>query len=93
MEREREGNDGGWQKVSRKRKDSTNILNPRKNQPVSNLGGRYRPSDFDKVMRDRATSFFFTNFPDDWDTAALWRMFSRYKCITLTLMDPPTAGA
>ncbi|GKB34782.1 nucleotide-binding alpha-beta plait domain-containing protein [Tanacetum coccineum] len=29
-------------------------------------------------MRDKATSFFFTNFLDDWDTKALWRMFGRY---------------
>nr|GFA84517.1 nucleotide-binding alpha-beta plait domain-containing protein [Tanacetum cinerariifolium] len=29
-------------------------------------------------MRDKATSFFFTNFPDSWDNGALWKMFSRY---------------
>ncbi|GKC59160.1 protein CTR9, partial [Tanacetum coccineum] len=40
--------------------------------------GKSRPTDFDKVMRDKATSFFFTNFPDSWDSAALWKMFSRY---------------
>ncbi|PWA58910.1 hypothetical protein CTI12_AA395960 [Artemisia annua] len=36
-------------------------------------------SDFDKVMKDKAISFFFTNFPDDWDTKALWKMFERYS--------------
>ncbi|GJU81119.1 protein CTR9 [Tanacetum coccineum] len=40
--------------------------------------GKSRPTDFDKIMRDKATSFFFTNFPDSWDSAALWKMFSRY---------------
>ncbi|GKD02741.1 nucleotide-binding alpha-beta plait domain-containing protein [Tanacetum coccineum] len=29
-------------------------------------------------MRDKAISFFFTNFPDNWDSGALWKMFSRY---------------
>ncbi|GKE23650.1 nucleotide-binding alpha-beta plait domain-containing protein [Tanacetum coccineum] len=29
-------------------------------------------------MRKKATSFFFTNFPDSWDSNALWKMFDRY---------------
>nr|GEX09562.1 nucleotide-binding alpha-beta plait domain-containing protein [Tanacetum cinerariifolium] len=29
-------------------------------------------------MKDKATSFFFTNFPDSWDSAALWKMFDIY---------------
>ncbi|GKC91855.1 nucleotide-binding alpha-beta plait domain-containing protein, partial [Tanacetum coccineum] len=39
---------------------------------------RNKVSDFDRVMQDKATSFFFTNFPDSWDSSALWKMFSRY---------------
>ncbi|GJR68224.1 putative RNA-directed DNA polymerase, eukaryota, reverse transcriptase zinc-binding domain protein [Tanacetum coccineum] len=35
-------------------------------------------SDYDRVMRDKATSYFFTNFPDSWDSSALWKMFNRY---------------
>ncbi|GJV17626.1 hypothetical protein Tco_1362949 [Tanacetum coccineum] len=29
-------------------------------------------------MRDKETSFFFTNFPESWDTRALWKVFSMY---------------
>ncbi|GJZ63745.1 putative RNA-directed DNA polymerase, eukaryota, reverse transcriptase zinc-binding domain protein, partial [Tanacetum coccineum] len=29
-------------------------------------------------MRDKAASFFFTNFPETWDVTALWKMFDRY---------------
>ncbi|GKC33644.1 putative RNA-directed DNA polymerase, eukaryota, reverse transcriptase zinc-binding domain protein [Tanacetum coccineum] len=29
-------------------------------------------------MRDKAASFFFTNFPETWDVIALWKMFDRY---------------
>ncbi|PWA81814.1 nucleotide-binding alpha-beta plait domain-containing protein [Artemisia annua] len=29
-------------------------------------------------MRDKATSFFFTNFPETWDSTALWKMFDKY---------------
>ncbi|GKA75592.1 nucleotide-binding alpha-beta plait domain-containing protein [Tanacetum coccineum] len=42
---------------------------------------RKGPTDFDKVMRDKATSFFFTNFSDTWDFGALWKMFSRYGSV------------
>ncbi|GJS20284.1 nucleotide-binding alpha-beta plait domain-containing protein [Tanacetum coccineum] len=30
-------------------------------------------------MKDKATSFFFTKFPDSWDTGALWKMFKLYE--------------
>ncbi|GKE66557.1 hypothetical protein Tco_1520718, partial [Tanacetum coccineum] len=36
-----------------------------------------------EVVRDKATSFFFTNFPDSWDSSALWKMFSREDCIII----------
>ncbi|GKD46347.1 nucleotide-binding alpha-beta plait domain-containing protein [Tanacetum coccineum] len=42
------------------------------------MGGRSRRTNFDKVLRDKATSLFFTNFPDSWDSTALWKMFSMY---------------
>ncbi|GJY67857.1 nucleotide-binding alpha-beta plait domain-containing protein, partial [Tanacetum coccineum] len=29
-------------------------------------------------MKEKATSFFFMNFPENWDTKALWKMFDRY---------------
>ncbi|GJU73142.1 nucleotide-binding alpha-beta plait domain-containing protein [Tanacetum coccineum] len=73
--------EGGWQKVKRKQRGNNNNNNPNhqwKNQAIPNMGGKPRPTDFDKVMRDKATSFFFTNFPDSWDSSALRRMFSRY---------------
>nr|GEU44135.1 RNA-directed DNA polymerase, eukaryota [Tanacetum cinerariifolium] len=42
------------------------------------MKGRRRMTDFDRVMKSKAISFFFTNFPDNWDTKALWRMFEKY---------------
>ncbi|PWA69137.1 hypothetical protein CTI12_AA284990 [Artemisia annua] len=45
-------------------------------------GRRARVSDFDKVMKDKAFFFFFTNFPESWDSGALWKMFtSRYGSV------------
>ncbi|GJX30847.1 RNA-directed DNA polymerase, eukaryota [Tanacetum coccineum] len=38
-------------------------------------------------MKDKATLFFFTNFPNSWDLSALWKMFGsferRLKCILI----------
>ncbi|GKD04256.1 hypothetical protein Tco_1179230, partial [Tanacetum coccineum] len=39
---------------------------------------RNRLSDYDRVIRDKATSYFFTNIPDSWDSSALWKMFNRH---------------
>ncbi|GJS17046.1 nucleotide-binding alpha-beta plait domain-containing protein [Tanacetum coccineum] len=38
-------------------------------------------SDFERVMRKKATSFFFTNFLDSWDSKALWKMVGRYRIV------------
>nr|GEV36180.1 cysteine-rich receptor-like protein kinase [Tanacetum cinerariifolium] len=38
-------------------------------------------SDFEMVMRNKATSFFFTNFLDSWDSKALWKMFVSYGIV------------
>ncbi|GJX21905.1 nucleotide-binding alpha-beta plait domain-containing protein [Tanacetum coccineum] len=79
MDREREEKDDGWQKVTRKHKSNKNNTNHHwKNQHIPNLGGRSRRTNFDKILRDKATSLFFTNFTDSWDSTALWKMFSRY---------------
>ncbi|GKD20158.1 nucleotide-binding alpha-beta plait domain-containing protein, partial [Tanacetum coccineum] len=73
------GDEEEWVKVERRHqkvnKDSrTNMEN---NGDFVNKF-RNRLNDFDKVMRDKATSYFFTNFPNSWDSKALWKMFNRY---------------
>lgn len=35
-----------------------------------------------------SVSFFFTNFPDDWDAQALWRMFLRWGKATHVYLPP-----
>ncbi|GKD15768.1 nucleotide-binding alpha-beta plait domain-containing protein, partial [Tanacetum coccineum] len=71
---------GGWQEVKRKHRGSKHeslhqpSLAP---HPVQRYN-KPRITDFDKVMRDKATSFFFINFPDSWDSSALWKAFNRY---------------
>ncbi|PWA42136.1 ATPase, AAA-type, core [Artemisia annua] len=61
--------DGEWIKVSRKRKgykkqdqDVGGKFFATKNRGTTNL------TDFDKVMKHKAESFFFTNFPKSWDS-------------------------
>ncbi|PWA87787.1 hypothetical protein CTI12_AA066030 [Artemisia annua] len=71
--------DGEWEKVTGKRRRPKNgsHQDDRRFNKFSQEGRR-QISDFDRVMRDKATSFFFTNFPESWDSGALWKMFSRY---------------
>ncbi|GJU55413.1 retrovirus-related pol polyprotein from transposon TNT 1-94 [Tanacetum coccineum] len=68
-----------WETVSRKKRGSIKdgAIN-RDNRQLPNPRARSGLSYFDKVMKDKAISFFFTNFPDDWDTKALWKMFEKY---------------
>ncbi|GJT46338.1 nucleotide-binding alpha-beta plait domain-containing protein [Tanacetum coccineum] len=74
--------DGGeWVYVQRKQRSkgfkTSNININRDNKVESNGFGR-RLSDFDNVMREKATSFYLSNFPDSGDTNALWKMFNHY---------------
>lgn len=41
---------------------------------------RYNESDIskDKKMNDKFQSFFFTIFPENFDTKALWKIFKRW---------------
>nr|GEY55772.1 nucleotide-binding alpha-beta plait domain-containing protein [Tanacetum cinerariifolium] len=70
----------GWQEEKRKNRGSKHESPHKLPSHIPHPIHRNRPhvSDFDKVMRDKATSFFFTNFPDSWDSSALWKMFGRY---------------
>ncbi|GKE24189.1 RNA-directed DNA polymerase, eukaryota [Tanacetum coccineum] len=38
-------------------------------------------ANFTRVMKDKATTFFFTRFPESWDEKALWVMFERYGAV------------
>ncbi|GJX34589.1 nucleotide-binding alpha-beta plait domain-containing protein [Tanacetum coccineum] len=71
--------DDDWTRVSRKHKGATTEA-PTEGRKVlpHKAGGRHRLSYFDRVMKEKAFSFFFTNFLDSWDSGALWKMFSRY---------------
>ncbi|GKD18028.1 RNA-directed DNA polymerase, eukaryota, partial [Tanacetum coccineum] len=85
--------DGGeWVYVQRKQRSkgfkTSNININRDNKVESNGFGR-RLSDFDNVMREKATSFYFSNFPDSGDTNALWKMFNHYG---LKRMSEKTMG-
>ncbi|GKD93112.1 nucleotide-binding alpha-beta plait domain-containing protein [Tanacetum coccineum] len=77
-----EDNDGDWIKVSRSRKGYNKQEKDvgRKSFATNNEGSN-RLTDFDKVMKEKAKSFFFTNFPKSWDFGALWKMFSRYGSV------------
>ncbi|GJY22700.1 nucleotide-binding alpha-beta plait domain-containing protein [Tanacetum coccineum] len=72
--------DGEWTRVERKHKGGKHDeFKDKSNDPFSiRTGRRARVFDFDRVMKNKAFSFFFTNFPETWDSGALWKMFSRY---------------
>nr|GEX82628.1 nucleotide-binding alpha-beta plait domain-containing protein [Tanacetum cinerariifolium] len=65
--------------MSRKHRNSNSdgVYN-RFNRHDPNPRARHILSYFDKVLKDKAISFFFTNFPDSWDFGALRKMFGRY---------------
>ncbi|PWA77610.1 myb/SANT-like domain-containing protein [Artemisia annua] len=80
--KQRSENEDGWQKVTRKQ----HKFQPGGHYKASNRfnnqqDGRRRFSDFDKVMKDKVISFFFTKFLESWDTCALWKMFSIFENI------------
>ncbi|GJX93446.1 nucleotide-binding alpha-beta plait domain-containing protein [Tanacetum coccineum] len=64
-----------WVNVTRKKRRDRVLDAPR---PIRNPLGRNQTSDFDRVMREKSTSFFFTNFPETWDLGDLWKMFRGY---------------
>ncbi|GJR66187.1 nucleotide-binding alpha-beta plait domain-containing protein [Tanacetum coccineum] len=79
-----------WTKVSnrKRQKNSTTPLpnNNHANKTSShasryNRGGRSWNKDFNRVIKDKVTTFFFTRFPDNWDEKALWNMFSKYGLV------------
>nr|GEW22293.1 RNA-directed DNA polymerase, eukaryota, nucleotide-binding alpha-beta plait domain protein [Tanacetum cinerariifolium] len=43
-----------------------------------NMKDRKHMSNFERVMKNKVVSFFFTNFPDNLDSNVLWRMFEKY---------------
>ncbi|GJT38737.1 nucleotide-binding alpha-beta plait domain-containing protein [Tanacetum coccineum] len=68
--------DDGWTTVQRK--NTKKLGDPIGRHNINFPGGNPRLTDFDKVMKASAQSFFFTNFPESWDSSALWKMFNRY---------------
>ncbi|GJS08859.1 nucleotide-binding alpha-beta plait domain-containing protein [Tanacetum coccineum] len=68
--------DDGWVKVSKRHQGG--IKDNKKNISGHSRFNWNRLSDFDMVMKDLATSLFFTKFLDSWDVSALWKMFCRY---------------
>nr|GEU29995.1 nucleotide-binding alpha-beta plait domain-containing protein [Tanacetum cinerariifolium] len=74
--------DGEWTKVERKHKGNRKVIySTGRKDSFPRYGGRVKVLDFDKVMKEKAFSFFFTNFLDSWDSEALWKMFSRYGSV------------
>ncbi|GJS77740.1 nucleotide-binding alpha-beta plait domain-containing protein [Tanacetum coccineum] len=69
-----------WVNVTRKKRRDRVLDAP---HPIKNPLGRKQTSDFDRVMREKSTSFFFTNFPETWDLGDLWKMFRRLKGILI----------
>ncbi|PWA94282.1 hypothetical protein CTI12_AA052140 [Artemisia annua] len=71
----------GWTTVNRKKKNNVN-REGRKTTAFESMKDGYRRresiTDFDKVMKKTATTFFFSKFPDNWDVRALWKMFEKY---------------
>ncbi|GJX47692.1 nucleotide-binding alpha-beta plait domain-containing protein [Tanacetum coccineum] len=77
-----EETDGDWIKVSRNRKGyKKQDQDVRGNVFATKNGGKTRLTGFDKVLNEKAQSFFFTNFPDSWDSGVLWKMFSHYGSV------------
>ncbi|GKD97331.1 RNA-directed DNA polymerase, eukaryota [Tanacetum coccineum] len=68
--------DDGWVKVNKRHQGG--IKDNKKNISGHSRFNWNRLSDFDMVMKDLATSLFFTKFLDSWDVSALWKMFCRY---------------
>ncbi|GJZ76785.1 putative RNA-directed DNA polymerase [Tanacetum coccineum] len=74
--------DGEWQQVKRRHRGNGSRLNKEDRNTHSTTVKKGRPdTDFDRVMRKKATSFFFTNFSDSWDSKALWKMFDMYGIV------------
>ncbi|GKC93171.1 nucleotide-binding alpha-beta plait domain-containing protein [Tanacetum coccineum] len=71
--------EGGWKRVIRRQRRSNieGMHHSKKHHNINSIK-KARLSNFDKVMKDKATSFFFKNFPDSWDSGALWKMFDMY---------------
>ncbi|PWA84130.1 hypothetical protein CTI12_AA162940 [Artemisia annua] len=68
--------------VKRRHRGNVSRLNKEdRNTHSTSVRNGKRDTDFDRVMRKKATSFFFTNFPDSWDSKALWKMFGRYGIV------------
>ncbi|GJT80735.1 hypothetical protein Tco_1055077 [Tanacetum coccineum] len=75
-------NGGDWVKVTRKlRGNKYEGLNSKPKGFLESYRRYNRFTDFDRVMRNNTTSFFFTNFPDSRDSSALWKTFDRLKNI------------
>ncbi|GJZ69624.1 nucleotide-binding alpha-beta plait domain-containing protein [Tanacetum coccineum] len=77
--KEDQGRNQEWIKVTRRHRGSKKVVYD-EHSPQHNYNHVVKKGllDFDKVMRDKAISFFFTNFPETWYFAALWKMFNRY---------------
>ncbi|GJU96961.1 nucleotide-binding alpha-beta plait domain-containing protein [Tanacetum coccineum] len=67
----------GWTKVTRNQRRVRNEsdVQDRRHGENSFPGVKSKITDFDKVMKASASSFFFTNFTETWDSSALWKMF------------------
>ncbi|PWA91164.1 nucleotide-binding alpha-beta plait domain-containing protein [Artemisia annua] len=77
--KESHDDEGSWTKVARKQKKVSNVGDvPFRKLTENNFWGKAKLTNFDKVMKANAHSFFFTNFPETWGSGALWKMFNQY---------------
>ncbi|GJT47352.1 nucleotide-binding alpha-beta plait domain-containing protein [Tanacetum coccineum] len=74
--------DDGWTKVSYGKRSKgagdNNIKAGEKRAQDGNRRVERKTTSLDKVMDATATTFFFSKFPDDWGTRALWKLFDKY---------------
>ncbi|GJW03841.1 hypothetical protein Tco_1562697 [Tanacetum coccineum] len=77
--KEDQGRNQEWIKVTQRQRGSKKVVYD-EHSPQHNYNHVIKKGllDFDNVMRDKVISFFFTNFPETWYFAALWKMFNRY---------------
>ncbi|PWA66530.1 hypothetical protein CTI12_AA325340 [Artemisia annua] len=71
---ERASGEGEWTKFQRRRQQTIG-------QRTKHMDRKGWNADFARVIKEKATTFFFTRFPDAWDEKALWKLFEKYGTV------------
>ncbi|GKE78873.1 nucleotide-binding alpha-beta plait domain-containing protein, partial [Tanacetum coccineum] len=76
--------DGEWTTVQRRRRQDNK--DRKDNDDWRSQQGRRQENkglneDYNKVMKCKTVTFFFTRFPDSWNEKNLWELFKKYGTV------------